>query len=79
MRKFTADICEEDFGKEIELFGWVHEVRDLGGLVFVILRDREGFAQITLPKKVVDRELFKKAKKVRRESVIRVKGLVKAR
>ena len=78
MRKFTADICEEDFGKEIELFGWVHEVRDLGGLVFVILRDREGFAQITLPKKVVDRELFKKAKKVRRESVIRVRGLVKA-
>uniref|UniRef100_A0A7C3YEZ4 Aspartate--tRNA(Asp/Asn) ligase n=1 Tax=Geoglobus ahangari TaxID=113653 RepID=A0A7C3YEZ4_9EURY len=77
MRKFTSDISEEDFGKEVELYGWVHEVRDLGGLVFVILRDREGFAQITLPKKVVDREIFMKAKKVRRESVITVKGVVK--
>ncbi|WP_457591662.1 aspartate--tRNA(Asn) ligase [Geoglobus sp.] len=77
MRKFTADICEEDFGKEVELYGWVHEVRDLGGLVFIVLRDREGFAQITLPKKVVDRELFKRARKLRRESVIRVVGEVK--
>ncbi|WP_456371150.1 aspartate--tRNA(Asn) ligase [Geoglobus sp.] len=77
MRKFTADIGEEDFGKEVELYGWVHEVRDLGGLVFIVLRDREGFAQITLPKKVVDRELFKRARKIRRESVIRVVGEVK--
>jgi len=77
MRKYTAEIGEEDFGKEIELYGWVHEIRDLGGLVFLVLRDREGFAQITLPKKVVDRELFKKARKLRRESVIRVVGEVK--
>ncbi len=77
MRKYTAEICEEDFGKEIELYGWVHEIRDLGGLVFLVLRDREGFAQITLPKKVVDRELFKKARKLRRESVIKVFGQVK--
>ncbi|MBE8538537.1 aspartate--tRNA(Asn) ligase [Geoglobus acetivorans] len=77
MRKYTADVGEEDYGRNVELYGWVHEVRDLGGLVFLILRDREGFAQITLPKKVVDRELFKKARKIRRESVIRVVGEVK--
>ncbi len=78
MRRFTAEIGEEDSGKEVELYGWVHEVRDLGGLVFVVLRDREGFAQITLPKKAVDREMFRRARKVRRESVVRVRGTVRA-
>lgn len=77
MRKYTAEIGQEDFGKVVELYGWVHEIRDLGGLVFIVLRDREGFAQITLPKKVVDREMFKTARKLRRESVIRVVGEVK--
>lgn len=77
MRKFTSEIGEEDFGKKVTLYGWVHEVRDLGGLVFVILRDREGFAQITLPKKKVKQEVFEKAKNVRRESVVKVVGEVK--
>ncbi len=77
MRKLTAEIGVEDFGKEIELYGWIHEIRDLGGLLFLILRDREGFAQITLPKKVVSKEIFKKARKIKRESVVRVKGVVK--
>jgi len=77
MRKWTSEIGEEDVGKEVTLCGWVHEVRDLGGLVFVVLRDREGFIQITLPKKKVDAETFEIAKKVRRESVIRVVGVVK--
>ena len=78
MRKYTSDIGEGDVGKEVTLYGWVHEVRDHGGLVFVILRDREGFIQITLPKKRVDKEVFRRAKKVRRESVVRVVGVVKA-
>jgi aspartyl-tRNA synthetase len=77
MRKYSSDIGEEDVGKEVTLYGWVHEVRDLGGLVFIILRDREGFIQITLPKKKVDPEIFKRAKKVHRESVIKVVGVVK--
>jgi aspartyl-tRNA synthetase len=77
MRKWTSEIGEEDVGKEVTLCGWVHEVRDLGGLVFIVLRDREGFIQITLPKKKVDAETFEIAKKVRRESVVRVVGVVK--
>lgn len=56
MRKFTSEISEEDFGKKVTLYGWIHEVRDLGGLVFVVLRDREGFAQITLPKKKLSKK-----------------------
>jgi aspartyl-tRNA synthetase len=77
MRKYTSEITGDDDGRTVTLKGWVHEVRDLGGLVFVILRDREGFAQITLPRKFVPKKVFKLAKKLRRESVIRVDGTVK--
>jgi len=77
MRKWTSDIGEEDVGKEVILYGWVHEVRDLGGLVFLLLRDREGIIQVTLPKKKVPAEVFEIAKKIHRESVIKVVGVVK--
>ncbi len=77
MRVYTADITPEMEGQKVTLYGWVHEVRDLGGLVFLLLRDREGIAQITLPRKFVDKKVFKLAKKIRRESVIKVVGEVK--
>ncbi len=77
MRKWTSDIGEEDVGKTVILYGWIHEIRDLGGLVFIILRDREGFIQITLPKKKVSPEVFKLAKRIKRESVVKVVGTVK--
>ncbi len=77
MRKWTSEIGEEDVGKEVLLYGWVHEIRDLGGLVFLLLRDREGIIQITLPKKKVDPKTFEIAKKVHRESVVKVLGVVK--
>ena len=77
MRKWTSEIGEEDVGKDITIYGWIHEIRDLGGLIFLILRDREGFIQITLPRKKVPAETFDKAKKIRRESVVKVVGTVK--
>ncbi len=77
MRVYTADIMPEMEGQKVTLYGWVHEVRDLGGLVFLLLRDREGIAQITLSRKFVDKKVFKLAKKIRRESVIKVVGEVK--
>ncbi len=77
MRVHTADITPEMEGQKVTLYGWVHEVRDLGGLVFLLLRDREGIAQITLPRRFVDKKVFKLAKKIRRESVIKVVGEVK--
>ena len=77
LTKHSSEISEEDVGKEVLLYGWVHEIRDLGGLIFIVLRDREGFVQITLPKKVVPAEIFKSAKKIKRESVIKVVGVVK--
>jgi len=73
----TSEICKDDVDNEIEIRGWVHEPRVFGGLIFIVLRDREGFIQVTLPKKFVEPEVFKTAKKIRRESVISVRGVVK--
>jgi len=75
--KHTSEISKKDVDKEIELRGWVHETRVFGGLIFIVLRDREGIIQVTLPKKFVEPDVFNTAKKVRRESVIAVRGVVK--
>ncbi len=77
MRLYTSDVAKLDEGETVVIYGWVHEIRDLGGIVFIVLRDREGFAQITLPKKRVPQDTFKIAKKLRRESVIKVEGVIK--
>ncbi len=65
-------------GAEVSLAGWAHEVRDLGGVCFLVLRDRTGIAQVTLVKKMVDRALFNMVRSLSRESVVTVKGTVKA-
>ncbi len=65
-------------GEEVVLAGWVHERRDLGGIKFILLRDREGIAQITAPKKKVSEEIFKLMDSLGREWIIAVKGNVKS-
>ena len=61
-----------------EVIGWVHEVRDLGGLAFFLIRDRTGIIQVTIPKKKASKTVLAAAKTVSRESIVRVKGTVKA-
>ena len=61
-----------------EISGWVHEVRDLGGLAFFLIRDRTGIIQVTIPKKKVSDAVLAAAKAVSRESVVKVVGMVKA-
>lgn len=63
---------------QAEIFGWVHEVRDLGGLAFFLIRDRTGIIQVTIPKKKASETVLSAAKQVSRESVVRVAGVVKA-
>jgi aspartyl-tRNA synthetase len=65
-------------GKEVTLVGFAHETRDLGGIAFLVLRDRKGLAQITLVKKLLGKEAFKSARTISRESVVMVRGTVKA-
>ncbi len=75
---YTKQINLDTIGEDkVTVAGWVHEVRDLGGICFVVLRDREGRAQVTLVKKKIDRELFNNARKLVRESVVSVTGSVK--
>lgn len=57
--------------------GWVQDIRNLGGISFITLRDRYGTIQLTLPKKKIDPELFGEITKLNRESVISVTGEVK--
>ena len=61
----------------VTVSGWVQDIRNLGGISFVILRDRFGTLQITLPKKKVDPELFAVLTTLPRESVVSVTGEVK--
>ena len=65
-------------GKEVTLAGFAHETRDLGGIAFLVLRDRKGLAQITLVKKLLGKDAFKSASTISRESVVMVTGTVKA-
>ena len=58
--------------------GWVQDTRNMGGISFIVLRDRYGTVQLTLPKKKVDPEMFATITKLPRESVISVTGEVKA-
>jgi aspartyl-tRNA synthetase len=67
----------EDVGADVVLLGWVHRVRDLGGLLFIDLRDRAGLTQIVFDKD--DAETMAKAKRLRSEFVIGVKGRVQRR
>ncbi|MDV0443183.1 aspartate--tRNA(Asn) ligase [Methanorbis rubei] len=61
-----------------EVAGWVHEERDLGGLTFLLVRDRTGILQVTIPKKKVSPEVLAAVKEASRESVISCEGVVKA-
>jgi aspartyl-tRNA synthetase len=64
-------------GGEAVLLGWVHRVRDLGGLLFIDVRDRAGVTQVVFDKD--DEALMAKAKRLRSEYVIGVSGRVRLR
>ncbi|MBD0416713.1 aspartate--tRNA ligase [Oryzicola mucosus] len=71
-----AQLRKSDVGSAVRLSGWVHRVRDHGGLLFVDLRDHYGMTQVVVDP---DSPAFKLAETVRGEWVIRVDGQVKAR
>ncbi|MHC1598728.1 MAG: aspartate--tRNA(Asn) ligase [Candidatus Methanofastidiosia archaeon] len=54
--------------------GWVNEIRDMGGIKFIILRNKKGLFQVTLPKKKVSHEIFSFVDKLSKEDVIVVEG-----
>jgi aspartyl-tRNA synthetase len=60
--------------QKVNVSGWVHEKRDLGNLIFLTLRDREGMVQITAKKGSVKNGIISLMKKINKESLISVKG-----
>jgi len=80
MHRYRSHTCAQlrksDVGSAVRLSGWVHRVRDHGGLLFIDLRDHYGLTQIVADP---DSPAFKAAETVRGEWVIRVDGEVKAR
>lgn len=60
--------------KEVTVFGWVEDIRDLGGLAFLSLRDREGTVQITVPKKRASGDVREKVGRLGRQFSIGVRG-----
>lgn len=70
-------ITEEYLEQEVTLKGWVHNRRDLGGLIFVDLRDREGHVQIVFNPSFSE-EALQVAETVRSEYVVEVQGVVKS-
>lgn len=73
---YTKEIDENITGEDVTVMGWVHEIRDLGGIIFVLIRDRSGMIQLTAPSKEIEGELLDKIRKLRKESVIGLKGKV---
>ena len=80
MHLFRSHNCNElslnEVGQEVRLSGWVHRLRDHGGVLFIDLRDHYGMTQIVADP---ESEAFKKLEKVRAEWVIKVDGVVKKR
>jgi len=66
----------EHVGQVVELKGWAQKVRNLGGLIFIDLRDRYGITQLVVNPKEVDEQLYETAIKIKNEYVLCVKGVV---
>src|SRR5438552_2847039 len=73
-----GELRASDAGKKALLMGWVHRRRDLGGVIFIHLRDREGVSQMVFHENV-EPEVHARAEQVRPEYVVAVEGVVKMR
>src|SRR5256886_2510463 len=66
-------------GQTVTLAGWVHSRRDLGGLIFIDVRDREGRTQTVFDPSDLPKDLFEQAAALRSECVVQITGKVRAR
>ena len=76
---YAGAVRSEDIGQTITLKGWVARRRDLGGLIFIDLRDREGIMQLVVNPELASKEVLTTAESLRSEFVIEVTGKVLAR
>jgi len=74
---YCGQLNKTHVDQEVELCGWINKRRDLGGLIFVDLRDREGLVQVVFDPEVEG--LMETANKLRQEFCVQLKGIVRAR
>ena len=75
---FCGELTREDEGKTVTVCGWVQRQRDLGGLIFIDLRDRTGIVQLAFDDNT-EKDIFEKASGIRSEYVLMAKGKVRVR
>lgn len=73
---YAGAVRSEHIGQELTLKGWVARRRDLGGLIFIDLRDREGIVQLVINPKTASNTVVKSAESLRSEYVIEVTGMI---
>ena len=66
---YSTDVNEKNHGSKISLAGWIEDIRNIGSIAFIIVRDRKGTFQVTCLKKE-NAEIFEKLVNLPRESVI---------
>ncbi|RLF15513.1 MAG: aspartate--tRNA(Asn) ligase, partial [Thermoprotei archaeon] len=76
-RVLSSEVLRSEEGRRVKLAGWVHSIRDLGKVVFIILRDRDGMVQLVFSLNTSGRELVEQAKRLGKEYVVMVEGFVK--
>ena len=76
---YCGSIREEHIGKEINATGWVQRTRDMGGIIFLDLRDKTGILQVVFDSKDLDVETFNLVESLRNEDVISIRGKVEER
>ena len=74
---YCGSLKAENIGQQVSLCGWVNRRRDLGGLIFIDLRDREGLVQVFFDPELTD--LFSQAADLRNEYCVQLTGTVRAR
>lgn len=74
-RIHSTDAVKLEDGEKCKLAGWVQEIRNLGGIAFLKVRDREGVFQVVLVKKELGEEKFDKIVDIPRESVVTIEGI----
>nr|MCR5741432.1 aspartate--tRNA ligase [Gammaproteobacteria bacterium] len=75
-RSYNGSLRKENIGEEVKLYGWVNKARDLGGVVFIDLRDVSGIVQIVVRP---ESDLYKIASTIKNEYVLEVVGKVALR
>ena len=76
---YCAEVRESDIGKEITVCGWVQTKRDMGGVIFLDIADREGVLQTVFDAGSLSEQEFALAESMKNQSVVQVSGKVRLR